>query len=291
MRHRLAPLLALLLIAACGSGSAQPALQDGVVHVVAAESTWGDIARQIGAPHVRVTSVLEDPGTDPHTFETDPKTAALVSNAGFVITNGLGYDAFADKLLAAGGGASRRVLTIAKAVDASGNPHLWYSPSYVDKGARAIAAELSRIDPADASSFATGLAAFLSGYQQYVDLVDQIKLAHAGEKVAYTEAVPGYLVEAAGLSLGTPESFARAVENGNDPSPADVDAFRTALQSGQVRALLYNDQVTSPLTEQVKGLAEKARVPVVAMSELPPAGMSFLQWQKSQTAALLAALG
>jgi zinc/manganese transport system substrate-binding protein len=289
--RRLAPLLALLLISACGS-DAKPALRDGVVHVVAIESTWGDIARQIGGSHVEVSTVLTDPGTDPHTFETDPKTAALVSSAGFVITNGLGYDAFADKLLAAGGDAT--VLTLADAVGVSGdsaNPHLWYSPSYVRKGAQAIADALSRLDPADKAAFADGLSAFLKGYQSYVDVLAQIKAAHAGEKVAFTEPVPGYLVEAAGLSLGTPESFSRAVENGNDPSPADVDAFRTALQSGQVRALLYNDQVTSPLTQQVKGLAEQARTPVVVMTELlPRTGVTFQAWQTAQATALLKAL-
>ncbi len=264
------------------------------MQVVAAESTWADITRQIGGEQVEVSAILTDPGIDPHTFETDPKTAALVSNAGFVITNGLGYDAFADKLLSAGGSSSRTVLTIADVVgvtDDGANPHLWYSPSYVEKGATAIADTLRRLDPADADAFDAGLKQFLSDYRSYTDVLAQIKAKHAGEKVAYTEPVAGYLVEAAGLKLGTPESFARAVESGNDPSPADVDAFRTALRTGGVQALLYNDQVTSPLTEQVRGLAEQARTPVVLMTELIPQGAaSFQAWQTAQATALLEAL-
>lgn len=288
---RLPLVLPLLLIAGCGGTT--PALQGGVVQVVAIESTWGDIARQIGGSRVDVRTVLTDPGTDPHAFETDPKTAALVGSAGFVITNGLGYDAFADKLLSASGSSSRSVLTIAAAVgaDAGANPHLWYSPTYVQKGAAAIAASLTRLDRKDAASFAEGLRAFLASYQSYVDVVAGIRAEYAGKQVAYTEPVPSYLVEAAGLTLGTPESFSRAVGNGNDPSPADVDAFSTALRSGSVKALLYNNQVTRPVTSQVKALAEDAGTPVVVMTELPPkAAVSFQAWQTGQAQALLAAL-
>jgi zinc/manganese transport system substrate-binding protein len=284
--------LVLFSVAACGGTTRQPALREGVVHVVAIENTWGDITAQIGGAHVVVTSVLTDPSTDPHTFETDPKTADAVSNAGFVVTNGLGYDAFADKLLSAGSGRGRTVLTVADVLGLHGdgvNPHLWYSPTYVQKAASAIAGELSRLDPTDAAAYAAGLKAFLASYQSYVEVVAQLK-AHAGEKVAYTEPVPGYLVGAAGLVLGTPASFSRAVEDGNDPSPADFDAFRTALRTGTVKVLLYNSQVTSPLTDQVKQLAAQAHTPLVEMTETLPAGETFAAWQTSQASALLAAL-
>ena len=292
MLSRCAVILVLLTVAACGGASAKPALRDGVVHVVAVENTWGDITAQIGGSHVEVTSILTDPATDPHTFETDPKTAAAVSNAGFVITNGLGYDAFADKLLSAGGGNRRSVLTVADAVGVRGdgvNPHLWYSPTYVQKAAAVIAGELTRLDPTDAPEFSAGLKAFLAGYQSYVDVVDQLK-AHAGDKVAYTEPVPGYLVDAAGLVLGTPASFSRAVEDGTDPSPADFDAFQTALRTGAVKAVLYNSQATSPLTDQVKQLAEQSHTPLVEMTETLPSGTTFQAWQTAQAKALLAAL-
>ena len=61
-------LLAPLLLAGC-SATGTPAVKDGVVQVVAIENVWGDIAAQIGGSHVRVTSILKDPGADPHTFD------------------------------------------------------------------------------------------------------------------------------------------------------------------------------------------------------------------------------
>ena len=88
MLSRWVATLLVLSVTACGGASRPSALRDGVVHVVAIENTWGDIAAKIGGSHVVVTSVLTDPTTDPHTFDTDPKTAEAVSNAGFVITSG-----------------------------------------------------------------------------------------------------------------------------------------------------------------------------------------------------------
>jgi len=48
-----------------------------------------------------------------------------------------------------------------------------------------------------------------------------MKAKFPGTPVAYTEPVPGYLVTlSAGKSL-TPEGFAKSIEDGTDPAPAD----------------------------------------------------------------------
>ena len=282
-----------LLMAACG-GTSGPTATPGVVAVVAIENVWGDIARQIGGSHVRVTSVLTDPTADPHTFDADPSAAAAISNASFVIENGLGYDAFADRLLRASSHDRGRVLSVATVVGAhrDANPHLWYDPHSVQSAAAAIAAALSVADSADKASFAHGLRTFLASYQPYVDTVARIKARYARAPVAYTERVPGYLVEAAGLTLATPATFAQAVEDGTDPTPSDVATVDRALTSRAIKVLLYNAQVTSPTTDRVKKLATAHGVPVVGVSETLPAGEpDFQTWQHDQAKALLAALG
>jgi zinc/manganese transport system substrate-binding protein len=289
------PLLVVTLLLAGCSATATPAVKDGVVQVVAIENVWGDIAAQIGGTHVKVTSILKDPGTDPHTFETDPATASAVGGAAFVIENGAGYDDFADKLLDASPRKDREVLSIAKLVGAASgtsNPHLWYSPTYVTKAARTIADRLAAAAPSARASFDAGLASFLASYQRYADVLEQIKATYAGAPVGYTERVPGYLVEAAGLRLATPASFSQSVEDGNDPSPADVQAVDDAMTGRTVKVLLYNAQVTSPVTAKVQQLARAAGVPVVGVSETIPAGAKdFQDWQLTQAQAVLAALG
>lgn len=298
---------AAVLLAACGSATdpdagnnlpqgprtAGPA-DGGKLGVVAAENVWGDIAAQIGGNTVQVTSIISDPETDPHEYETDVRAAAAIAGARFVIENGAGYDSFVGKLLDASPSSDREVLDVADAVGAGdgANPHLWYSPDYVRTAAQAIEARLAREDPAHAAAYRANLAAFVTGEQQVIDVIEQIKARHAGAKIGYTERVPGYLIEAAGLQLGTPASFSQAIEDDTDPSPADNAKFQLALKRHEVKALLYNAQVTSPTTQKLKGLAEDNGIPVVGLTEtMPPNEKNFQTWQADQARALLAALG
>ena len=120
--------------------------------------------------------------------------------------------------------------------------------------------------------------------------IARIKALHAGEAVAYTEPLPAYLVQAAGLRLGSPAGFSKSLEDGTDPSPADSAAFERALTSHAVKALIYNAQVTDPETTRLRAVAQRAGVPVVPMTETLPKGLTYQAWQALQATALLAAL-
>jgi len=274
-----------------GATSHAPA---GKLGVVAAENFWGDIAQQIGGDTVQVTSIISDPNTDPHQYESSARDGAAIAGASLVIQNGAGYDEFINKLLAATPKSHREVLDVATVVGAGhdANPHLWYSPDYVLKAAQAIQEQLATEDPAHAAAYRSNLATFRQGEQQVVDVIDEIRSKYEGQVIAYTERVPGYLVEAAGLGLGTPASFSKAIEDDSDPSPADVAAFDAALKDHKVKALLYNAQVTSPTTQRLKDLARSNGVPIVGVTEtMPPGAKNFQTWQADQARALLAALG
>ena len=274
-----------------GATSHAPAEKLGVV---AAENFWGDIARQIGGDTVQVTSIISDPNTDPHQYESSARDGAAIAGASLVIQNGAGYDEFINKLLAATPKSHREVLDVATVVGAGhdANPHLWYSPDYVLKAAQAIQEQLATEDPAHAAAYRSNLATFRQGEQQVVDVIDEIKSKYDEQAIAYTERVPGYLVEAAGLRLGTPASFSKAIEDDSDPSPADVAAFDAALKDHKVKALLYNAQVTSPTTQRLKDLARSNGVPIVGVTEtMPPGAQNFQTWQADQARALLEALG
>ena len=109
--------------------------------------------------------------------------------------------------------------------------------------------------------------------------------------MAYTEPVPAYLLDALSFQVLTPKGFAKSIEDGTDPAPADVAAQTDLLTGHRAKLLLYNNQATSPVTESIKTLATQSGVPVVGVSETMPTNESFVEWQIAQLDAMAAALG
>jgi zinc/manganese transport system substrate-binding protein len=283
--------LSLLALVGCSSSVSK----GGPVRVVAAENFWGNIAAQIGGAHVRVTSIISDPNADPHEYESNTRNAADIARAGLVIENGLGYDDFMTKLVSTSSPKGREIVHADQVMSISGddaNPHIWYDTAKLPLMADAIADSLARLDPADGSTFKANAQTFIASLTPITDVISTIKAKYAGEPIAYTERVPGYLVAAAGLELGVPASFAQAVEDGNDPSARDTAAFDSALSEHRVKVLLYNSQVTDPTTDKIEDLAKPSGLPVVGVSEtLPASDNDFQDWQLRQARELLSALG
>ena len=293
-RRRVAGLLAAAAVLA-GCGTPQAPVTPGVVKVVAGENFWGNIAAQIGGPHVQVSSILSNPGTDPHLYESDVASALAVAQARLVIANGAGYDNFVSQLLGVTANAGRVVLSVQAVLGAYGpdvNPHFWYDVPRVPQVAAAIEAALARLDPRNAKVFAANLAVFDASLRPVEAVIASIRHRYPGAPVAYTERVPGYLLQAAGLEVVTPPGFAAAIENGNDPSPGDTAEMFQLITGHKAKALLNNAQATSAVTQQVQALARRSGVPVVPVTEtMPPAYRSYQAWQLAQATALLNALG
>jgi zinc/manganese transport system substrate-binding protein len=280
--------LAVFLLAACGSSTKKSGL-----NVVAAENVYGNIAAQIGGPHVSVTSILSSPSADPHLFEPDNSNTFDVALAKVVLQDGLGYDAFMTKLESATPSKSRTVVTIADVLGVHGknaNPHLWYDVPRLDRIGSAIAAALVKADPSHGNAYAAGLRRFDGSLEPLRHEVASIRARYRGAPVAYTEPVPGYLVTAAGLRNLAPDSFTRAIEDGTEPSPSDVGVMDGLIAKHRIQAFLYNSQAVSPITRRLRDEARAAGIPVVPVTETLPTGVSFQQWQLDQARALAAAL-
>lgn len=269
-------------------GSPRP-VATGRLEVVAAESVYGNIVAQIGGSHVSVTSILHDPNADPHLYTASTQNALAVSRAAVVVENGAGYDSFIQKLEAAAPSSDRIVVTVARVLGVHGadaNPHLWYDVPRLGRIAAAIGAALARADPAHAPAYRRGLRIFEARLQPLVREVASIRSRHAGEPVAYTEPVPGYLLTAAGLRNLTPAAFARAIEDGTEPSPEAVSQMTVLLTGHRVGVLLYNSQAASPVTARIEAAARSAGVPVIRVTETLPPGETFQHWQLRQALAL-----
>ena len=289
MRMRTVIVLAVLLLTACGSTANKGSNLD----VVAAESVYGNVASQIGGRHVSVTSILTSPDADPHLFEPDNANALAVATAKVLLENGLGYDAFMAKLQNASPSSRRIDVTMADVLGVRGgdaNPHLWYDVPRLGRLGSAIADALTKADPPHARAYAEGLRRFERSLAPLRREVATIRHRFHGAPVAYTESVPGYLVTAAGLRNLAPGSFTRAIEDGTEPSPADVAAMDELIAKHRIRVLLYNSQAVSPITTRLRREAQSAGIPVVPVTETLPAHLSLQQWQLDQARALAAAL-
>lgn len=284
------PLL-LAVVSGCSS-SASPS--DGKIDAVAGENFYGDLVSRVGGDLVSVTSILSDPNIDPHTYESSTQNAEQVADATLVVENGLGYDAFLDHLLGASPRSDRKVISVQQLLGlADGvNPHVWYDPATMPKVARAVANALEGLAPASKPAIEANLKSYLDSLAPLTSKIADLKARYAGLPVAYTEAVPADLLTALGWQVLTPGGFAKAIENGTDPAPADVAAQQDLLTGHKVKVLLSNSQATSPMTESIKALAGASGVPVVGVSEtIPKPGQSFVDWQLSQLDAIAVALG
>jgi zinc/manganese transport system substrate-binding protein len=274
---------------ACGPASANPSKLD----VVASTNVYGDMVRQIGGSDVAVTSILSNPNADPHLYEPGTQNGLAVAKARLVIQNGVGYDAFMQRLEDASPSSKRIVVTVADVLGVHGkdaNPHLWYDVPKLGTIAGAIASGLERSDPANAADYRAGLRRFDTSLGPLKQEVARIKTSFAGKPVAYTEPVPGYLLAAAGLDNLAPDTFTRAIENGTEPTPQAVSAMNALVTGHRVEVLLYNSQAVSPITAQVRSAADKAGIPVIGVSETLPPHLTFQQWQLGQAQQLYAAL-
>src|SRR5439155_25313282 len=163
-----------ILLATCGA----PAdTRSGKLQVIAGENFWGSIAGQLGGSHVAMTSIVTNPGTDPHEYESSATDARAFATADYVILNGAGYDDWGQKLLSANRSQSRKVVTVAELLNkkAGDNPHFWYNPDWVDRVADTITSEDRALDPANADYFTQHRQAFDAALQPYQDAIPHIR--------------------------------------------------------------------------------------------------------------------
>ena len=92
-----------------------------------------------------------------------------------------------------------------------------------------------------------------------IDEVDGLREQLGGTPVAITEPVPGYLIDALGLSNLTPPAFSEAIEEGEDVSVGVLDETLRLFTDDQVEALIYNEQTTGP--DHRPGRAARPRTP------------------------------
>jgi zinc/manganese transport system substrate-binding protein len=288
--------VALATVSACATSApgTKAATDTGVVRVVAAENFWGSLATQLGGTHADVHAIITSPDADPHDYEPTSADAVAFHQTQLAIINGVGYDGWASKLVAANPSSARTVLNVGDLVGVApgGNPHRWYDPDNVRTVIDQITADYKKIDPADAPYFQSQHDTVIgTNLKQYFDLTNQVKTDFAGTPVGASESIFAPLATATGLKLLTPESFLDAISEGGEPTAADKVTIDNQIKDKLIKVYVYNRQNATPDVQAQVTAAKAAGIPVTTITEtLTPAGATFQDWQDAQLTALIAVL-
>jgi zinc/manganese transport system substrate-binding protein len=269
-----------------------------VIPVVAGENFWGSLIGQLGGRYVNVTSIITDPNTDPHEYESNDSDAIAIAHAQYIILNNVGYDTWANALIAADGATNQTILNIGNSLGVfvtggivTGNPHLWYNPNYVNQTVAWMYHNLTTIEPGLTGYFTEQYDNLTSSLTTLYDEVGVIKHLFGGTEVASTESIFVYLANATGLDLVSPPAFMEAVAESNDPSDQSIVTFQCQLESGYVKVLVFNAQTVTPITTSMKEIAQAHNVTVMSVTEtiVPPTD-TFQVWMGGELSALYVAL-
>lgn len=310
LRNALVGALAVASLAACGTST--PSADNGKIQVVTSTNVWGSVVKAVGGDEVEVKALLDDPSADPHSYESKPADAALVKDAKLVVFNGGGYDDFFAKLITSD--ATKKVEAFplreddhaeptspaptseaptSAAPDADGhehgeNEHVWYDLHTVRAVAEAAANELGAIAPDKKTTFEKNTADFSAKLEELEKKVEGIG---KGKKVAATEPIAHYLLDETGAEDITPEAFSKAIEEESDVPAAALAEMNQLIDGKQINVLVNNTQTENQVTKQLVEKAKTANLPVVAVTETLPEGVTgYLDWMTKQVDALAQAL-
>lgn len=264
--------------------------QSGPIEVVASINQWGSLAQEIGGSAVHVTSIVNTTSVDAHDFEPKTTDIATIQKAQVVVTNGAGYDQWAQKSIT----KNATSISAAEAIGAStgDNPHLWFS-----KDARnAMATELKETFCRKMPDSSDAITARYNSWQKKENALEKSMKRFAKEHddapYAATESVAYYLLDDLGLKDKTPKGYARSAAAEGEPAPADLQAFKELISSRSVDLLINNTQEASDTTNILTGTAGRSEVPVVDVSEQMPEDVTTLtDWMQRLLEEVRKALG
>ena len=268
-RAGLAGLLVVVLVA-CSSGSASPTASsgNGRIDVVATTTVFADLVQQVGGSHVKAASLVPR-GGDVHTFEPKPGDVQTISRAKLLVMNGLGLDDWLEDTITTASATGTPLVKLGEGLSdiellpgedtGTKNPHLFMDVTYTERYVDEIAAALAQVDPAHASDYRSGAAAYKTRLTALDASVRQkiATIPEANRKVVtFHDAFPYYAREYGITIVGT------AVEApGQDPTAGYTAHLIDEIKASGVKAIFSEVQFPTKLVDQ---LSAETGVKVVA---------------------------
>ena len=255
-------LLALPALLATRRAVAQP----GGLPVVASFSILGDMVAQIGGDRITLR-VIAGPDADAHSFQPRPSDVVALRQAGLVLRNGFGFDAWMDRLVGAagfrgpvatatqgitplsmaghdhdhGGAGRRRPHSVGP--HSVPDPHAWQDLQLGQIYVRNIAAALIAADPAGEASYrrnAEAYAARLTALDSWVR-AQIATVPEARRRVVTSHDAFGYFGAAYGVAFIAPQG----VSTEDEPSAAEVARLIRQIREQHITAI-FLENMTNP---------------------------------------------
>ncbi|NMM11141.1 MAG: metal ABC transporter substrate-binding protein [Polaromonas sp.] len=231
------------------------ALAEGKLPVVASFSVLGDLVRVVGGERVDVQTLV-GPDQDAHVFEPSPSDVKKVAQSRLLVSNGLGFDSWMDKLArsAAYKGtvvvASSGVLT-KKSAEENGHddPHAWQDPTKVITYVRNISAALAKADPSGAAIYQRNASAYQAELVQ-LDSWAKVQFALiplAKRKIITSHDAFGYLGARYQISFLAPQG----VSTDSEASAKEVALLIRQIKREKIKAVHVENMTNTRLLEQL----------------------------------------
>jgi zinc/manganese transport system substrate-binding protein len=272
--------------------------------VTASFSILGDLVRVVGGDRVAVTTLV-GPNEDAHVFEAKPADAKTLLESKLVVTNGLGFEPWAAKLIKSAGYKGETVVAakgvkprhMAEEKGHAGHaheetdPHAWQNPGNVVLYVRNIAAGLAKVDAAGAATYQANAEAYVKELQALDSWTkEQIASIPADKrKVITSHDAFGYFAAQYGVKFLAPQG----VNTETEPSAKQVAQLIKQIQREKIRAVFVENMSNPKLIAQLSkdaGATLGASLYADALSTADQPGATYLKMMRHNVTQLVAGM-
>ena len=257
--------------------------------MVASFSVLADLVKQVGGERVQVVALV-GPGQDAHTFEPAPAHALALKDAAVVFENGLGFDAFLNKLYAASGSKARRVVVTegiqaqkgghahaagespaAHAGEGELDPHVWQDVGHAVHMVGLIRDGLAQADPPGAPEYRANAERYLAELRALDAWVaEQARSVPEARRTLVTNHDTfGYFASRYGFAVVT---VAGVSNEASEPSAGDLAKLVRRIKGAGVPVIFAENVANPKVLERVAQEAGVKLGPPLYTDALGPPG-------------------
>ncbi|MCH4009881.1 metal ABC transporter solute-binding protein, Zn/Mn family [Companilactobacillus sp.] len=265
-------LLSLLLLVGCSKQSTEK-------KILTTTNTYYEPVKSIVGNKYKVQSIVKSVNVDPHSYTPTADVSQKVAKAPLIISNGIGYDDWINKLAEANN-KQDSVINFGSDVlhyKDGANEHLWFSVSHMKLLTKTLYERVSESDNLNKKYYKNNYHKYNQKLDKLIDKESQIKKDLNGKNAYVTEPLPDYLLKDLGVTVKD-NHFAKSIEDGTDPSIKDIKDIQNGLKNHQVDFLVVNKQVHSSIVNKIKQTAKDNDVPIIYLTETLPSNLGYYEW-------------